>query len=308
MTKTWQFNVNNAQAAQGTPLADNKMQLLAIKNALIGFGTQPWTVVSSSNSVTASNADNWSTVANLVWNSPGSAHSWIVLKQTGIGSNFQVLIACDVASATGASGSIKISPSTGFTGGTTTANPTAADSFNLINVASFLTLSADAALRWSVMQSTDGQCTRIFGFSGGSLLYYGMFEKGANATGGTPGATNSGWGHWIVSAPSFAGTTSQNGINAATVPSYESTANISIASEVDGAWDIFPVGIACTATVGARGRLFTLQDVWFSSSGIAAGDTFPATGSPTSQFIVIAGTAAIGAVVLPWNNGAFNLT
>lgn len=305
LTKTWQFNVNNAQTAQGTALADNRLALFNIKTAMIGFGTQPWTVVSSSDSTASGNTDKWVAATNLVWNTAGSAHSWIVLKQTGIGSNAQLLISCSASSGSGLNATIKFSPSVGFTGGTTTADPTATDAITFINGVAWTTINTDVALRWSVMQSTDGQCTRVFVFSGGTLTSFWMIEKFANATGGTPGASNTGWGFattLLSVVNTFNGQTNQNGTTAATIISYESASNIAIASEVSGAWDMFPIGIVCTATAGCRGKLGTIQDAWFGSSGIALGDTYPATGSPLAQFV------QFGLLILPWNNGAVNLT
>lgn len=298
LTKTWQFNVNNAQTAQGTALLDNRTALLAIKNAMIGFGTQPWTVVSSSNSVTANSSDNWTVPTSLVWQSNGVSHSWIVLKQAGIGTNFQILLSCTSGSSTGQILTIRYSPSVGFTGGTSTTDPTASDSVLMLNNASWGGVSADVAMRWSVMQSTDGQCTRVMTFSSGSLGAFWAFEKFANPTAGTPGASNTGW---VSLTTTLAGTTVQNSITATTAVSYESVANISIASEISGAYDIFPIGVTCTATVGARGRLGTLQDIWFTSSGTATGDTMPSSGT-TGQFVII------NNVLLPWNNGSFNLS
>lgn len=310
LTKTWQFNVNNAQTAQGSAIADNRTALLAIKNALIGFGTSPWTVVSSSNSVTASAADNWSTISNIVWANNGSAHSWIVLKQTGIGSNAQLLISCVPGSVSGANLKIQFSPTVGFSGGTNTTDPTASDSIvSSINGNSWTSVTTDAALRWSVMQSTDGQCTVVFIFSGGTLQTFWYVSKFANATTGTPGGTNNGFLYTFAGvAPTLAGVTYQNSIAASCSLSGESVANIGIASEVSGAWDIFPIAVAGT-TVGARGRLGTLQDIWVGSSGVAVGDTYPATGSPLAQFVQISNANVLtGGIVLPWNNGAVNLT
>jgi len=134
-----------------------------------------------------------------------------------------------------------------------------------------------------------------------------VFQKGGNATGGTPGATNSGFGHWTnQSTSALGGFTVQNAISATTVLSYEATANLTIASEVDGLWDIFPIGQTCTATVGARGRLFTLQDIWVSSSSLAVGDSAPTSGT-TGQFVCAQGNAS-QTIWVPWNTGAFNLS
>ncbi len=313
LTKTWQFNANNAQGALGSASLNNRTLFVALKNAMKGFGTNPWTVVYSCDSVTAGTAgdgvDRIVTAANVVASTAG-ARSWIVLKQTGIGSNYQLLITFDVTNGNTAFADITYSPSAGYTGGTTTTNPTATDqSTNMTPSQAWSGISTDVACRWTVMQSTDGQCTRWLVFAAGTQRVFAMFEKGANPTTGTPGATNSGWATYTNQIGStLAGQTIQNAIQTTTVVSYETAAaNIGIASEVSGVWDIFPFGATSSATVGARGRLFTIQDAWLTSPNLAVGDSFPATGT-TNQFIVCGGSAALFTVVLPWNAGAINLS
>src|SRR5947209_5087453 len=98
---TWQQSLNNVQLASGTALTDHRTILLGIKNALIGFGTNPCTVKGSCHSTVAGldAVDRWSAIANLVWAAAASAHSWIVLEQGGIytsgGSKTQILLSCE---------------------------------------------------------------------------------------------------------------------------------------------------------------------------------------------------------------------
>src|SRR4051812_33626557 len=101
LAKSWQYNVNQAYNATGSFLTNNRNLLLGIKNSFIGFAQNPWQVRGSSNSVSASllavgaagpGTDLWASTSNLVWASVGSAHSWIVLRQSQIASAFEVLI------------------------------------------------------------------------------------------------------------------------------------------------------------------------------------------------------------------------
>ena len=144
-----------------------------VKDALIAFASTPWTMRYSCNSVTAGAAgdgvDRITTNANLVWASAGSAHSWIVLRQTGIATNFELLLSCENAHASGTTLMIVVSPAAGFTGGTTTARPTATDEVVLNAAAVAWAASAVTALRWHLQQSTDGQCTRIITCAAGSI-------------------------------------------------------------------------------------------------------------------------------------------
>src|SRR5512146_2064622 len=93
-TKTWQFKVNQATKYQGTFAATFQAVMFALKQSLITFALQPWTVVGSSDGATAGldAVDRWSAANKLVQAADASAHSWIVLKQTGVAANFQVCI------------------------------------------------------------------------------------------------------------------------------------------------------------------------------------------------------------------------
>lgn len=316
LVKTWQHNVNNAIVAQGSTAADNKAWLLAVKNAMIGFGTAPWTVFYSCNSVTAGTAgdgvDRWTTVANLV-NAAG-AHSWIVLKQTGIASNFQVCIDYNSAAAGANTGAIVVSQNAGFTGGSTTARPTATDETVLIS-AQWCALSSDLATRWSVMQSTDGQLTRMLLCAGGNPVAYWSFEVPANSTTGwtNPFIATIAVSSGNIAASSIAGigstiTKMKSGSTLGNV-SYMSEGTSSslaitdgtigsIANEISSEWAMYAISIY-GSTVGIRGRHGSLQDIWFGSNAIATGDVYPASGNLFIQ---------AGNLILPWNGGAFNLS
>jgi hypothetical protein len=96
--KTHQYDVNVAYAALGTAAADYKRLLRGIKNTLIGFASNAWTVVGSSSGIAAGldAVDRWSADSDLVQAAAGNAHSWIVLKQAQISANYQLirLVAC----------------------------------------------------------------------------------------------------------------------------------------------------------------------------------------------------------------------
>ena len=162
--KTWQDNLNQAFATTATQLTDNQQLLRGVKDSMIGFATLPWAVIASSNAVVANAADNWTVNGDLVWATPPTAHSWIQLRQTGIGATFEVLLVLETASVGGAFGPAVYFSLVGFTGGTTTARPTAADEV-LAKAANISWLGQSGVAAFSsylhVMQSTDGQCTRV---------------------------------------------------------------------------------------------------------------------------------------------------
>lgn len=313
LSKTWQFNVNNQTTAQGSVLADCRKTLRAIKNAMIGFATNPWTVRYSCDSVTAGTAgdgvDRWSADTKLVWANAGTAHSWIVLRQTGIGTTYELLISCENATPSNLTILTSIS---GFSGGSTTARPTATDELTVASSLQWIA-GSDVSNRWSVMQSTDGQCTRILvGYSGifATLI---VLDKPNNPTTGwtTPnfsalysngsGLTTVTTGIFSTGAPSARSRIgSVNGSVSLTIEgignNFATDTTIgNIANEVDSSWDMWPLGIACI-TSGARGRHGSLFDLWAISTVRASGDMIPADGS--NQF------AVFGNFVLPWNGSA----
>jgi len=313
LSKTWQFNVNNQTTAQGTALADCRKTLRGIKDAMIGFATNPWTVRYSCDSVTAGTAgdgvDRWSADTNLVWANAGTAHSWIVLRQTGIGTTYELLISCENATPSNLTLLTSIS---GFSGGSTTARPTATDELTVASSVQWIA-GTDVSNRWSVMQSTDGQCTRILVGYSGNFTTLIVLDKPNNPT--------TGWSTPNFSALYFASgglNTNTTGVISATSPVARSrigstngsvsltiegmgnnfstdTAIGNIANEVDSSWDMWPLGIACI-TSGVRGRHGSLFDLWAVSTVRASGDMIPADGS--NQF------AVFGSFVLPWNGSA----
>lgn len=99
--------------------------------------TTPWTVYYSCDGTTAGSAgdgvDRWTSdpAANINWNAAGSLHSWMVLVHEdffGVGVPLYLLLDCTQSSSSYANAAMGVYFSAaGFTGGTTTARPTAAD-------------------------------------------------------------------------------------------------------------------------------------------------------------------------------------
>lgn len=179
-SKTWQATYGASLPAQNiqfiTGSNDSKRLMLLIKQILTGFALSPWTVQKSSNGTVANSSDNWTTTADLVWNNAGSAHSWIVLRQTGIGATAEILI--DLSNTATSSATIKFAPGGFDTGGTTTAAPTASGtSSTLCNNTSWITNFTSFSGRLSVLMSTDGQCTRVIWMRVGATEGFWCFEK-----------------------------------------------------------------------------------------------------------------------------------
>jgi hypothetical protein len=177
--KTWQFSTNLVVAGNNPALF-----LLQLKNALKGFGSGAWTVSGSSNAVAGGMdaTDRWTTAANISWAGAGVAHSWIVLKQTGINSGFEILIDCSSSSTTNTAYMNVSWATSGFTGGNSTTAPTATGSIALLTSALWYSGTTMADNITHVMMSTDGECTRIMSFlnSVGTCHFFWMFDKAKN--------------------------------------------------------------------------------------------------------------------------------
>lgn len=164
LLKTWQIEGDNLVPTDSTIYIERKNLLLGIINKLIGFASNPMTVIGSNNG-TASGMDavnRWATIADL------NNNSWIVLQQAGINAKFQI---CFHLNANWTSGvpqlTMVVSRLAGFgtanggTDGSTSARPTATDEHaqTVQNLTSGGAVSI--AARYYVWQSTDGQMTQV---------------------------------------------------------------------------------------------------------------------------------------------------
>lgn len=308
LSKTWQYSVNNTVTATGVLSTTCRNAIYSIKNALVSFATLPWAVISSSDGAgTSAASDLWASSANVIGNTAGANHSWIRLRQTGIASNFELLLDC--ISADLGYGTLVISPSAGFvTGGTATDRPTASDEIILINATNWIVTPAsnDQNIITNIMQSTDGQCTRIIACSQNIATTFWMFDK--------PNSPSTGWTNPSISYA--AATAADNPIISnlsSSTPSYKgygtTSFDIGLTSEANvvtplitlltslndfsSTLPLFPLGIV-SVTASHRGRHGSVFDLWYTlSSPAVTGDTMPADSSKTF--------AIFGDIVVPWN-------
>lgn len=322
--KTWQTDQNKAIAASSS-LAEKRALLRGIKDAFKvgckagGGGLAPWELLYSCDSVVAGAAgdavDRWDADSDLVWANAGSAHSWVVMKQTGIAANFQVCFSCEGTAAGGNLLTVVVSPANGFTGGTTTARPTATDEAIVNAGGSWCNGNATSAMKWHAQQSSDGQCTRVWIGAGGFLVGMMLFDKPKSPRAswtnphvclcaGTGAATdyatyatlhNTGTG--AVKAR-IAGIT---GSFVLTGEAFNDTAlgeHQTFPDDLDGEYTVGAIGLYCT-TAGARGRHGQLFDLWWGSTAPVNGDTYP--GDASRVLGQAADLVAISAgVVLQW--------
>jgi hypothetical protein len=190
MVRPWKFSVNVLSPVVGGSGVDTiARSLRTIVNILTGAGSyvdklgvsttspsSPWVVVGSSNGVAAAmdGVNRWVADSDLVWGAGASNKSWIVLRQSGIASQFQILISLDHASKYRLS--VIVSARNGFgtayggTDGSITARPTATDGVTVLNASDWgINSVATVANRFHVLLSDDGTDTKVL-FTRSNLL------------------------------------------------------------------------------------------------------------------------------------------
>lgn len=316
---TWRFKNNIDLNTTGTRIGDFRQLLLAMKNALITAAgwtdstgtaatlTTPWTVVASSNGTVANTSDNWSAAGNLVWATNPTAHSWIVLRQTGInGLNVEFCIDLNVTTNDHQISLID-SYGVGFNVSSPTVNnrPTATDERIRYSAQAWTGLSGVFSGILNVAVSNGGECTRFFFFTAATCRFLWIYDKPKNPV--------SGWSNPCVQAPIGNGVeplytavndTAYMSFRANGLPGF---AFMSTEFYVDGCigqrqilvndftleWPITRIGLT-SATSGVTGKIGEMSDMWFGDVTLVNGDTYPAV-APLKQFI------QVGDLVLPWD-------
>lgn len=325
LDKTWEINPNIAASGATEQLSFASL-VWEIKNSLIGNGSPafiaPWVVRASSDSATATTADHWATSASLTWANAGVAHSWIVLRQTGILSTFDICLDCTPGVQNNKYMGLFVAPN-GYdlTGLVTTNRPgtlvgsdeitlypgtASSESYLLENIGSAFSCKVQACM------SNDGAVTRVYALYNGGCRLQWAFEVPKNPI---VEWTNP----WIAWARAFGGvqlnyaglnddafsTKSRlpDGLAGTAVSFYNSCEgygaamigqNISIANELNSAYPMAPMGLAC-GSVGFRGRHGERFDYWFGSTAVGIGSHFPDSGT-LKQFV------QIHDVIQPWDS------
>lgn len=160
VTGTWRHRVNQSLLADDDE-AHRALAAYLLKESFIGGGSDwtdssgnsvsgpaRWRVIASSNGTTASAADNWADETDCVWESAGTAHSWIVLQHATYFDDADPLEIClDLSEASSATrnGTMGVYLSrSGFDVSTPslTARPTAADEVEVLATDGTMTTAA----------------------------------------------------------------------------------------------------------------------------------------------------------------------
>src|SRR5271166_2429785 len=316
LVKTWQYNVNQALVANGSQPTDAQKLMFAL---VTSFTSSPgwvnsWTILESSNSVAVAGAGgNWASFANLIWANAGTAHSWIVLEQVGVGSNLQVLI--DLNSTFSFVISVSMSPNAGYTGGSTTTAPTATDAVPILVSTSWGgDAGGNVTYKLHAMQSTDGACTRVFVCSyenssqGGASRAYIAFEAPQNPV---VGWSNPVMGYWVgfnspgqaltygdtYNAPTAFGRAVSNMTlywTSESVTNNQISQFYSAPNDLSGQVTFSPIGLFSN-TPSNKGRHGSLFDIWWGPAQYQSTPTIQFPGATNLAF------TQFGVIVVPWN-------
>lgn len=330
VSRTWQYQVDNTVAGQGTALAQNQNLMFAIKQALKAAGswksradgaitpTGGWTCVGSSDSSTSNmtGTDLWAAATNLVWAAAASPHSWIVLKQTGIGANLHVLI--DLSNSNTSIATIIISH-TGFgvafggTDGTASVAPTALNSNTILSASNWggTTTTATATVA-HVLLTADGKSTRIILCRNSNCCAQWNFELlSVEQAGWTNPYLAGGRGSGTAAPSSDVLTAADMSSSTATLYKGFGSASMALgitaesfsdgmaldlilsANSFDSNFPIFGQRVA-SVTASGIGSHGLIVDQWYGLANRATGTTYPVTPGTTREF------AQFGRSIQPW--------
>lgn len=307
LLKTWQRAFNLSNTPTGVADTDLKNLFLLVWNVLLGgalpggasggqLTSNPWVCAGSSNAAAAGmdGVNRITVLANITCAGAGTAHSWAVMTSAA-----GVQVCFDFVH--GAQMQVKLvwSPDGGFTGGSTTARPTALHEQVLAD--DWLAADATLQFRGHVMHSSDGKCTRVFLCGNGNVLAFWSFEEAFAPVAG-----------WTLPQVALAFTVGNNEADNScinfnkfykttakysalgpigTMPLFvtgesgTATGDVMVAffnnNEISLEYQIQGCGLLHTATIGQRGRHGFVADLFFTTSAPLTGDTFPASGAHT---------------------------
>jgi hypothetical protein len=323
--KTWLYANNLNPNVLGTDTRSTGSTAIAVKDALVGFAGGFWTVAGSSDSVAAGMdaVDRWVDYTDIVIG--GGAHSWTVLQNSVLG-NTQLCI--DFNSGDGRQATIVWSPADGFTGGSTGARPTATDeqSFGVIDI--FWNTNTGGFgfnNRAHVQMSNDGECTRIFFCCTREVRSWILIDKPRLSPTGWTNPTicivkgfagssfpqeNMTYAHWrqdryvhalgpMGSMPMFMAFkgVATDGTDGTAIVGTDGWPNRNeIDDDDDPQYPMSHIGLLSRfneGTVGQRGWMGQIVDMYCTARAISNGNSFPSDGTKT--------WINFGQFAFPWN-------
>lgn len=309
----WDFKLNQLLPLAGSGLLTGRQNTFAEKSAMVSASgwtpglSAPWVVAGSSNSVAGAmdGTDRWLASGNLIWSNNGSAHSWIVLQNL---FGLQLLIDLSTASATAQTRYMSVSMA-GFSGGSNTTRPTAADE-NVITSGNYLA-GTNVTYRLHQWNSQNGHDYRMTYYSAGVLiadLFIGVAADPVNnwtnpywalATTGTNGlstTTLNGAASARGRAPIGNMTLFFSGPGwGAAIPTMATT-KMTGPNGISGLNPLPGIGLA-SDTAGAEGLHGVVNDVYWALNNGALGLNYPKI-PPALAYT----WSQVGGIILPTNN------
>lgn len=318
--RTWNSIVYSLPGTGSRPENGGKV-FYALKEALL---TANWTVVKSCDrsSVSGIGVDLWTDYTKVLWDTAGNTlHSWIVLQAPAtLHSSLQLLIGTWCTTNWGSDDVVayitakySFDPA-GFTGGTTSADPTAPNTVTLRsgvfnnNDGRWANQVNDGAANnsFNFIYSSDGEAFRCFFCVNGAAASFFCFERAEDLLGGSYWDTEPVIGIWPYQ-PSYAelNDASKFTANLDGTPVVARAAtlgwgaamygqNQNLADEIgDGGWSLNDIFLVSTTT-GSRGKFGRIKDLFFTATSPPNGSTMPLTGE-WRQF------AKFGDLVTAWD-------
>lgn len=311
--KTWSITPCVQVPGTGSITTIVQPMALGIKTRILAMSGV--TVKGSSNSVAAGmdNTDRWLSGANLVANSNGNAHSWIVLTLANMGG-VDLFIGWDSSQYEDCR--FKWSPGGLYTGGNTTTNPTATDEQNpATSIDTNSNQSQDR--RYSVGVASDGSAlwwwnARANTINQGFLMQLTSSVVVAPAT-FSPAVFSWNWASRpaAISSGTFKARASGSGAATNVTPAFGYEAfggnstpgsqSLTGVSDMNGSTGVMiqPLSLWCP-TATAKGKYSNIYDLWYGLVTSADGDSYP--NDATRLFI------QVGPFVYPWDGSAVVLT
>ena len=329
LKKTWQY-FNYVGTPSGIDYAtDDKAMMFAVKEQLKAWGLAPWIVVGSGDNTTGA-LDG---VDRLVDVGTMYAHfnsNWLLLSNPGFGQ--VCLVPGDPTS--GFTCHYWVSIRGAFSGGSASARPTAPDEFDLLanaggNITN--TYGGTGTFVCHMLQSTDGQCTRLL--FGSSLAYNQMycFETFDLPVPGMTYPKFATTTHWVqdtnirdypimmlnndgIHVLDDPGNSNIQFILECITQGNDPFSFVNGANEISSEFPLIDIYIGCLRAGSVlssgrpvpRGFYGKVFDLWFTANTFGTGDGFPDDGS--KQLIGCKSPAgSTTTMVLPWDGTALTL-